>query len=147
MRLSVQGDERVQQFAEFTAERLQLAATSSISREMLEDSFLRVREDLAGGITAHFVASLWSREVRTEKEAGRGVPRSWWDHLKWRLSERFPRTLGRLVRTVRFEQIDTVLRVYHMCPHLPAAPGERHLCWLSMSGEERENGGEVSRTL
>lgn len=91
-------------------------------------------EDFADNIVFQFT----KRFVRGEPEVFetyKWVPKTWWDHLKKTMAERFRWLAPRLVW--EFDRITvSTSKHYHLCPHIGVSNMDRHVKFLTTKPKE-----------
>jgi hypothetical protein len=133
---------------ELTLERIRRSVRQLVDRNVfLRSTRAEVVEQsdfLADRLVFRLTADLFGREASRQVLDTREVPSTWRDGLRLELSDRIGmsrlgrtalgrRLAARLRRHARTERIETLVKVYHVCPHLDVAYRDEpqiHLHWL-----------------
>lgn len=122
-------------YQEMRAEKMKFAAMVPISEQFLADAKFDIKQPMLSGegypmdmIVAQLTANVLAHMSGTEVEQTEQVPVSWWDMTKARF---LPEKWQRGWFNVKYRTITTVVKHYHLCPHVKTPSNDVHFMYLA----------------
>jgi len=109
-------------------EKIRCNITQYVSKRFLDDlQFEKIEDEITGRMIYLLKCWVWGKQVCKTVEETTAIPLTWWDAFKERwfpnfLQKRFP---------IKYKTINTVVRHFHVCPHINQKTTGSHLTFLT----------------